>query len=44
MFYSIRKQYIIDEANLTNSQVQEYVTSLMNKQLTPHRKQLLFQL
>lgn len=33
MFYSIRKQYIIDEANVTNSQVQEYVTSHVNKQL-----------
>lgn len=27
MFYSIRKQYIIDEANPTDSQVQEYETS-----------------
>lgn len=26
MFYSIRKQYIIDEANPTDSQVQEYET------------------
>ncbi|KAM6134329.1 DNA mismatch repair protein Mlh1 isoform 1-T1 [Pterocles gutturalis] len=41
MFYSIRKQYIIDETNPTNSQVQKYVTH-MNK-LPPPRK-LLFQL